>query len=71
MTLDQIFLFYDQGIEFEKTKALILTSKVAMLFGSGSSDEAMEDNEPAGDKDDFLRKIGVVEDGPEHGAEGA
>ena len=60
LTLEQVVMLYDYGIEFEELKASILINKLAeLLVGKKSKDKSKKDNgEDKPDKAEFYRRYG-------------
>lgn len=60
MSIEQIFMYYDYGIEFEKNKATILTNRIAVgLFGAEETEKPKpRDYNPNPDKKAFYERYG-------------
>ena len=60
LTLEQVVMLYDYGIEFEELKAGILISKLSeLLVGKKSKTKSKKDNgEDKPDKAEFYRRYG-------------
>lgn len=60
MSLEQIFMYYDYGIEHEENKATILTNRIAVGF-FGAEEETKPkrvDNNPTPDRKAFYDRYG-------------
>lgn len=59
MSIEQILMYYDYGLEYEKNKATILTNQIAVgLFGA--EEPKKRDYNPKPDKKAFYDKYGNV-----------
>jgi hypothetical protein len=66
LSLDQIILLYDYGLEFEKTKAIILLNKLGEALSGKKS--VVEDRQDSPDIKKFKKIYGnKIKQGKKHG----
>ncbi|MFJ5625449.1 hypothetical protein ACIQD3_22730 [Peribacillus loiseleuriae] len=60
MSLEQIFMYYDYGVEFEENKSNILVSRIAVgLFGAEEPKKPKEkDYDDTPDREAFYKQYG-------------
>lgn len=59
MTFEQVIMYYEYGIAFEKQKSNLLVNRLAVgLFGAEEQKDATRDYNPQPDKAAFYEKYG-------------
>ncbi len=61
MSIEQIMMYYNYGLEFEKHKSIILINQLAIgLLGAEEPKKKKKDYNPNPDKEKFYEKYGDV-----------